>query len=117
MKSAPLCLSILACAGALLLGGCSDLTPAETSAPFRGGNANLAAADINRGATFGGGGAFTTGSSDAAVSRAIIHVIAKHQASVRQRQVAVQRAKAAYSHLQARRQNPAPSSAAARKHQ
>ncbi len=86
-------------ASAFVLGGCETLTPAETTGPFSGANAGLAASDINRSSTATTGGLLATGSPDAAIARSVTQIIVKHQASVRQRQVAQQRARATYTRL------------------
>ncbi len=89
----------LTSASSLLATGCAPLSPGETSGPFSGENAQLAAANINRAGTANIAERFATGAPTTATTVATIGIITKHQASVRQREIAQARAKAAYQKL------------------
>jgi hypothetical protein len=103
----------LTSASSLLATGCAPLTPGETSGPFSGGNAQLAAGNINRAGTAGTAERFATGAPTSVTTVAVTAVIAKHQASVRQREIAQARAKAAYQKLVAKQKASAQASATA----
>jgi len=96
-------------ASTVLFSGCQPLTPEETTGPYSGANANAAAAGINRAGTSASGGLYATGAPTAAINVAVTTVIAKHQASVRQRQIALERARASYKKIVAAQANAAPS--------
>ena len=88
----------LTLATALALAGCEQLPQNETSGPFSTG----AAAQGGAMARAAGGSAsesLVSGSSVSAVAIATVHVIAKHEASARQRQIAIDRAKAAQARI------------------
>lgn len=95
-------------AAALAVGGCSsDLTTEETSSgPFATGG--LGASHMARAASSTTAESLATGSTGAAVATATTFIIAKHQASVRQKKVAEERARRAVARLRAERAEPAP---------
>lgn len=84
----------------LLMSACETLPPGETDAPFSG-NSAAAAGAIARAAGANTTDSLVAGSSVTAVATVTIHVIAKHQASQRQRQIAQQRARAAQAKINA----------------
>ena len=102
MDSRLLRLIALGSASSLLASGCAPVESSSGPGPFSGGNAQLAAANINRAGTANVASNVATGAPTGAIGMATTAIIAKHQASERQRQVAVQRAKAAYTKLAAR---------------
>lgn len=105
----------LTSATTFLATGCQPLTPAETSGPgpFSGANAQLAAGNINRAGTAAGAERVATGAPTSVMTVATTAIIAKHQASARQREVAQARAKAAYQKLVAKQKASAQASGAA----
>jgi hypothetical protein len=105
----------LTSASSFLATGCAPVTPGETSGPFSGGNAQLAAGNINRAGTANVASTFATGAPTGVTTVATIAIIAKHQASVRQREVAQARARAAYQKLVAKHKASAQTAATATK--
>lgn len=87
----------------LALVGCTPLSPRETGGPgpFAGANGAAAASSITRSTNSVTGESFSTGASINTAAFATITIIAKHQASQRQLEVAKQRARAAVAHLAA----------------
>jgi uncharacterized membrane protein YhiD involved in acid resistance len=77
---------------ALALAGCSSLTPGENAAAF-GAGAAAAGFGIGRAAGLSGWESAAVGAAAGAVVAATVYVIAKHQASERQRKLAEQRAR------------------------
>ncbi|HEV7405763.1 MAG TPA: hypothetical protein VGO11_22660 [Chthoniobacteraceae bacterium] len=94
----------LTSASSLLATGCAPVTPGETSGPgpFSGANAQLAAGNINRAGTANTAERLATGAPTNVAVVGVTAVIAKHQASARQREVAQARAKAVYQKLVAK---------------
>ncbi len=90
-------------AAALATGGCTQLTPGENAAVF-GGISGAAAGGIARAAGLSTAESFATGAAVGAVVAATTFIIAKHQATVRQRRIAEERARAAYRRIVAQRQ-------------
>jgi len=86
---------------ALAAAGCENLTPGENAAAF-GGGAAILAGSIARAAGMSGAESFAVGAAAGAVVAATAYVISKHQATVRQRQIAEARARAAYARIEAR---------------
>ncbi len=78
--------------------GCENLSPGENAAVFGGASA-VAASTIARAAGMNTAGALATGAAVGAVVAATTYVIAKHQASERQRALAEQRARVYYARL------------------
>lgn len=116
MRNHLLLLPALLGASAFLFVGCESLSSSETTGPYSGANAGLAASDINRASTAATGGLLATGSPGSAISVAVLHVIVKHQASARQRQLARQRARATYAHLVAQQRTASAQAPHARSH-
>lgn len=79
------------------LAGCQQ---SSEPGPFGGAGGAQAASSITRSTSAYSGEAMATGSHVNAAANATIVILAKHQATVHQREVAIQRAKAAQVHLQ-----------------
>lgn len=88
---------------ALLLSSCAGLTPGENAAVF-GGFGGVAAGGIARAAGLSTAESIATGAAVGVVVAVTTYIIAKHQASERQRQVAQRRAQAAYQRMMADRE-------------
>jgi len=101
----PAILSVSICV-ALVFAGCESLPENETSGPFRTGAAEQGGA-MARAAGGNSTDTLVAGSSVTSVAIATVHVIAKHQADERQRQVAIARAKAAQARIAARQKSAA----------
>lgn len=82
----------LATSIAMLVSGCADLTPGENAGVF-GGSAALLAGGIARAAGASTGEALAIGAATGAVVAITAYVIAKHQATERQRRIAQERAR------------------------
>lgn len=95
-----------AASAVLLMSACETLPPGETDAPF-GANSAAAAGAMARAAGASTTDSFVAASSVTAVATATIQVIAKHQATQRQRQIAQQRARAAQAKINAQHQREA----------
>jgi hypothetical protein len=91
---------------ALCLAGCETLPEGETSGPFRTGAAEQGGAMAR---SIGGNSteSLVAGSSVTSLAIATVHVIAKHQATERQKQVAIARAKAAQAQIAAQQKRAA----------
>lgn len=87
-------LAVVTLAGA----GCENLSPGENAAVF-GTAGGVAAGAIARGAGLSTAESMATGAAVGAVIAATTYIIAKHQATERQRRIAAQRARAYYSRL------------------
>jgi cell division protein FtsL len=85
---------------ALLAAGCSDLTPGQNAGVF-GGIAAVTGASIARAAGVRPGEALAIGAAAGAVVALTAYIIAKHQATERQRRVAEERARIYYGRLAA----------------
>lgn len=95
-KSVPL-VSLIA-AAAVGMSGCSSMTPGENAAVF-GTLGGAAAGAIGRAAGMSTAESIATGVAAGAIIGATTYIIAKHQATQRQRRIAEQRARAAYSRM------------------
>jgi hypothetical protein len=93
----------LSAAVALTLSGCQSMSPGENAAVF-GGLSGLAAGGLARAAGASTAESIATGAAVGAVVAVATYIIAKHQATERQRRVAEQRARAAYARMEAQRQ-------------
>jgi hypothetical protein len=102
MNAASLRPVALITAAALATSGCAELTPAENAGVF-GSISGVAAGSIARAAGMSTAESIATGAAVGAVVAVTTYVIAKHQASVRQRKIAEDRARAAYARIQAQR--------------
>ncbi len=78
--------------------GCENLSPGENAAVFGSASA-IAASTIARASGMSTAGSLATGAAVGAVVAATTYVITKHQATVRQRQLAEQRAQVYYARL------------------
>jgi hypothetical protein len=92
----------IAGAAAVFASGCSNMTPGENAALF-GTIGGAAAGGIARAAGLGTAESLATGVATGAIIAATTYIIAKHQATERQRRVAEERARAAYAKIAARR--------------
>jgi len=88
---------------AILLSSCAELTPGENAAVF-GGFSGVAAGGIARAAGMSTAESIATGAAVGAVVAVTTYIIAKHQATERQRQIAERRARAAYQRMLAQRE-------------
>ncbi|MGV3533497.1 MAG: hypothetical protein ACO1QR_14115 [Chthoniobacteraceae bacterium] len=88
---------------AILLSSCAELTPGESAAVF-GGFSGVAAGGIARAAGMSTAESIATGAAVGAVVAVTTYIIAKHQATERQRQIAERRARAAYERMLAQRE-------------
>jgi hypothetical protein len=86
---------------ALAAASCENLTPGQNAAVF-GGAAALTAGTLARAAGMSSAESFATGAAVGALVAATAYVIAKHQATERQRKVAEERARIAYARLKER---------------
>ncbi len=96
MKRATLFVTSLGTIAALSFPGCADLPPGQTG-PFTDGA--VAGGQFARATTVQSAEAFATGSTTGTVAGAAIVILAKHQATPQQRQVAVARAKKAIAKI------------------
>jgi K+-sensing histidine kinase KdpD len=92
----------LATSISVLVAGCADLTPGENAAVF-GGMAGLAAGSIARAAGASTAESFAIGAATGAIVGITTYIIAKHQATERQRRIAEQRARVYYGRVVAQR--------------
>ena len=94
----------LVAAASLLTAGCSNLTPSQNAAMF-GAAGGALAGGIGSAAGMNTGQAIATGLAAGAAISAVTYVIAKHQATERQRQIAQQRARLAYARISTKRKS------------
>jgi hypothetical protein len=85
-----------------LLAGCAEMTPGENAAVF-GTTAGLLAGGIARAAGASTAESFAIGAATGAVVGITVYVIAKHQATERQRRIAEERARVYYGRVIAKR--------------
>src|SRR5688572_15404265 len=88
----------LATSIAVFTAGCAELTPGQNAAVF-GSAAGLAAGGIARAAGASTAESLAIGAATGAVVGITTYIIAKHQATERQRRVAEQRARVYYGRL------------------
>ena len=88
----------LVAAVALTLTGCESLSPGENAGVF-GGLSGLAAGGIARASGMSTAESIATGAAVGAIVAVTTYIIAKHQATERQRRVAEQRARVYYGRL------------------
>jgi hypothetical protein len=98
MKPATLRSTALLAAVTLVAAGCENLSPGENAAVF-GGLSGAAAGAIARGAGLSTAESVATGVAVGAVVAATTYIIARHQATERQRRIAEQRARVYYGRL------------------
>jgi len=84
-------------AASMLATGCAEMTPGENAAVF-GTASGVAAGGIASAAGASSGEAAAIGLATGAVVGATAYIIAKHQATERQRRIAQERAARAYAH-------------------
>ncbi len=82
----------------LFAAGCESMTPGENAAVF-GSMAGMAAGGIARAAGASSAESFAIGAATGAVVGITTYIIAKHQATERQRKIAEQRARVYYARL------------------
>lgn len=88
----------LATSISILVAGCAEMTPGENAAVF-GSMSGLAAGGIARAAGASTAESFAIGAATGAVVAITTYIIAKHQATERQRRIAEQRARVYYGRL------------------
>ena len=93
--------SSLLTAAAILTTACSELTPGENAALF-GSMGGAAAGGIASASGMSTGQAVATGVAAGAVVAAVTYIIAKHEATERQREIAARRAQASYAKRKAK---------------
>jgi hypothetical protein len=98
MKPGTLKTTSMIAAMALGASGCENLTPGENAAVF-GGLSGIAAGTIARASGMSTGQALATGAAVGALVAVTTYVIAKHQASERQRKIAEERAQVYYGRM------------------
>jgi pyruvoyl-dependent arginine decarboxylase (PvlArgDC) len=94
----------LVAAASLLTAGCSNLTPSQNAAMF-GAAGGALAGGIGSAAGMNTGQAIATGLAAGAAVATVTYVIAKHQATERQRQIAEERARRAYAQMSTERKS------------
>ncbi len=99
-------------AAGLLLTACVDLAPGETG--MFGNPSGASGTGIAQASGRSSAESFATGSSGGSIIAATTYIIAKHQASERQRHIAEKRARAACARMSAARQAAAPKRSASR---
>ena len=97
MKTTTIKFSSLAVATALLATGCENMTPGENAAVF-GGIGAIAGTGIARASGVSTGESLAIGAGTGAVMAMTAYIVAKHQASERQRRIAEERAREYYAH-------------------
>ncbi len=102
MKFGTLRIVAITTAAALGVSGCEQLSPGGNAAAF-GGGAALLAGGLARAAGMSGTQSMLIGAAAGAAVALTAYVIAKHQATERQHQVAQARARIAAAHIAARR--------------
>jgi hypothetical protein len=109
MNRVTLSVTSLATAAALFASGCANMTPGENAAVF-GSLGAVTAGTLARASGMSTGESLLVGAAAGAIVAATVYVIAKHQATERQRRIAEARARAAYSRIKVRRQREVASS-------
>lgn len=104
MNNSTLKASALVTAAAISLGGCAGMSP-EQNAAVAGTFGGLAGAGIARGAGLGGRESALVGLGAAALAATVTYIIAKRQATERQRQIAEARARRSYARMSAQRKS------------
>src|SRR3954451_21432926 len=94
----------LASSISLFAAGCAEMTPGENAAVF-GTAAGFAAGGIARAAGASTAESFAIGAATGAVVGITTYIIAKHQATERQRRIAEQRARVYYGRVVTRRKH------------
>jgi hypothetical protein len=104
MKIPMLKTSSLLAAASMLVTGCADLTPGQNAALF-GAAGGATAGGIASAAGASAGQAVAIGAATGAVVAAVTYVIAKHEATERQRRIAEERAQRAYAQMSAQKKS------------
>ena len=104
MKIPMLRTSSLLAALSILGTGCADLTPLQNAGVF-GAAGGATAGGIARASGAGVGESVAIGAATGAVVAAVTYIIAQHQATERQRQIAEERAQRAYARMSAERKS------------
>ncbi len=94
----PRTIRTIALATTIALAGCENMTPGENAAVF-GSGAGILAGGIARAAGASTGESIAIGLATGAVVGMTTYIIAKHQATERQRRIAAQRAQVYYGRL------------------
>jgi len=102
MNRATISLASLTASAAIFATGCENMSPGENAAVF-GSLAGVAGGSIARAAGASTGESVAIGAVTGAVVAATVYVIAKHQATERQRRLAEQRARVYYGKLSSER--------------
>jgi len=102
MKMGLIKFSSIAVVSSLMVAGCSNMTPGENAAVF-GGVGGALAGGIARAAGASTGESIAIGVASGAVIAATTYIIAKHQATERQRRVAEERARIYFERNEQRR--------------
>lgn len=105
MKWVPLKTSALSVTAAIGVAACSNMSPGENAAVF-GTAGGVAAGALARAAGMSTGESIATGVVAGALIGATAYVIAKHEATERQRKIAEARARAVYARMAAERRHP-----------
>ena len=100
MKTRTLKTTCLLAAASIATAGCENLSPGENAGVF-GSLGGAAAGGIARASGASTGQAIATGVAAGAVIGAVTYIIAKHEATERQRRIAEERARTAYAARQA----------------
>src|SRR6266571_5270597 len=102
MKTRTLKTTCLLAAASIATTGCENLSPGENAGLF-GSLGGAAAGGIARASGASTGEAIATGVAAGAVIGAVTYIIAKHEATERQRRIAEQRARRTYAQMSAQR--------------
>jgi hypothetical protein len=102
MNRVTISLASLSASAAIFATGCENLSPGENAAVF-GSMTGVAAGSIARAAGASTGESVAIGAVAGAVAAATAYIIAKHQATERQRKIAEQRARVYYGRLSSQR--------------
>jgi len=98
MKNGTVRIVALSTSIAVLFAACEDMTPGQNAAVF-GTGAGIIAANIASAAGLNGFEALAIGAAAGAIVGMTAYVIAKHQATERQRRIAEARARVYYAHV------------------
>jgi hypothetical protein len=104
MKIRTLKASSVLAAASIFATGCADLTPLQNAGVF-GAAGGAAAGGIARAAGASAGESAAIGLASGAAIAAVTYIIAKHEATERQRRIAEERAQRAYAEMSAKRKS------------
>ena len=91
-------IATLSATAAIFATGCENLTPGENAAVF-GSGTGILAGSIARAAGASAGQSIAIGAAAGAIAAATAYIVAKHQATERQRRLAEQRARVYYGRM------------------